>query len=79
MLIKYLVLEGDAQHLLNSHKMERLYQKMQSILNSSDELSLYINRSCEIVAETVGDLSDSENAKTATITEKLKAAASITK
>ena len=52
---------------------------MQSILNNSDELSLYINRACEIIAETVDDLSDSENAKTATITEKLKTTASITK
>ena len=79
MLIKYLVLEGKPQPPLNSHKMEQLCQKMQSILNSSDELSLYINRACKIIAEAVGELSDSENAKTATITEKLKTAASITK
>ena len=75
MLIKYLVLEGDRQPPLNSHKMEQLCRKMQSIINDSNEFSLCIDNACKIIAREVDDLSDSENTKTAAITEKIRIAA----
>ena len=76
MLIKYLALKGKPQPPLNSHKMEQLCQEIQTILNNPNMLSQYIERACRIIERTVNDLADSENAKTATITEKLKMAAS---
>lgn len=77
MLIKYLALVGKPQPPLNSHKMEQLCQKIQTILNTPDELSEYINKACQIIAAEVKDLSDSENAKTSAITERLKATTNI--
>nr|WP_289227651.1 AIPR family protein [Parabacteroides goldsteinii] len=72
MLIKYLALEGKPQPPLNSHKMEELCQKIQTVITNPDELSKYIDKASQIIAAEVKDLSDSENAKTATITERLK-------
>lgn len=72
MLIKYLALEGKPQPPLNSHKMEELCQKIQTVITNPDELSKYIDKASQIIAAEVKDLSDSENTKTATITERLK-------
>ena len=52
--------------------MEELCQKIQTVITNPDELSKYIDKASQIIAAEVKDLSDSENAKTATITEKLK-------
>ena len=72
MLIKYLTLEGKPQPPLNSHKMEELCQKIQTVITNPDELSKHIDKASQIIAAEVKDLSDSENTKTATITERLK-------
>lgn len=72
MLIKYLTLEGKPQLPLNSHKMEELCQKIQTVITNPDELSKHIDKASQIIAAEVKDLSDSENTKTATITERLK-------
>lgn len=72
MLIKYLVLDGNVQPQLNSHKMEQLCQKIQNIMNNPDELSRHVDEACKIISAQVGDLSDSESAKTLAITEKLR-------
>lgn len=72
MLIKYLVLKGSLQPPLNSHKMEQLCQEMQNIINNPNDLLKYVTEACNIISAQVGDLSDSENAKTLAITEELK-------
>ncbi len=74
MLIKYLALDKSPQPPLNSHKMEHLCQKMQGVINDTDEFLKYIDIACQIIAKTVKDLSDPENAKTSTVTEQLKEA-----
>lgn len=72
MLLKYLVLNGTPQPRLNSAKMERLCQDIQNIVNNAELLTEYVNRACNIIETHVPDLSDSDSAKTISITEKLR-------
>ncbi len=74
MLIKYLVLNGDAQPQLNSRQMERLCQEIQTIMNDTDKLMQYVSTACGIISSQISDLTDSQSAKTLTVTERLKAA-----